>query len=348
MSAPRTWQMNVYLEGPLYAEILEAGDNPREMPKKMNLKRTIIDENFYLTVSDDIIFFLTPFVREGEWTTIKKGAPVRAVREIESTNQPNELLRSHEVYIEELIDYLSYLWSHPVGVYKVEIIDVTAPIAEGEIRDFLLAGDYKSPKLRSGIIPEDQFLLKDLKNYSDLDQKTRTALRWYSLALQPQSIAQQFMALWIALELIVNDKLKATLVPYKAPCEHLIENCPTCGKPTNRRIGGAQIKKFLVSSMLIDPNDVQNLWRTRQISHGNNKMRSEDIEKIDAAALILLRIVRRLLGNRIATGYQEQNVDFPWPRYSMLEGTRRIGAQDIDEPVRTSPPTVGPLLRIVM
>jgi len=55
-------------------------------------------------------------------------------------------------------------------------------------------------------------------------------LRWFVKALGTDLLHDQFIFLWMALEILCDDSDVRVEEPYVGPCQHQIPECPECGR----------------------------------------------------------------------------------------------------------------------
>ena len=74
--------------------------------------------------------------------------------------------------------------------------------------------------------------------------------------------------------------IESVVRPYRAPCGHEILNCPECGCETNKRMGGEELKKYLIDKLGVPKKEADKLYKTRQIFHGSNNLTAEKNREI--------------------------------------------------------------------
>jgi hypothetical protein len=99
------------------------------------------------------------------------------------------------------------------------------------------------------------------------DSKTAAVLRWFVKALGTDVLHDQFIFLWIALEILCDASDVRVEEPYIGRCKHEIAVCPECAKPTTRMVRGGTMKAFL-QSYGVTAEQAKKLWEMRQLMHG--------------------------------------------------------------------------------
>jgi hypothetical protein len=124
----------------------------------------------------------------------------------------------------------------------------------------------------------------------DLDVRTEAALGWHLKAMASPFLADQFMLNWIALEILWRGSGVSVEAEYVAKCGHAISNCPICSKPTAREVRGASIQKYLTDVCGVDEQEARQMWRLRQIFHGDVAFDSAEMKRLNPT-LQILRVV---------------------------------------------------------
>ena len=68
--------------------------------------------------------------------------------------------------------------------------------------------------------------------------KVETARWWYLKAIATYYAVDRFIALWIALEILCTVDDVSVRQPVRLNCQHTLDQCPQCGKPTLRAVKG--------------------------------------------------------------------------------------------------------------
>jgi hypothetical protein len=199
--------------------------------------------------------------------------------------------------IEPLLDSLSFQLQTAVHAYELQVLDMTPPVTVGMERD-LFVSKYFSGKFIPAFPPTNiETLLHprlDL-NLEKANARTRAALRWYIKGLAATYEVDKFVFFWTALEILRSQSGVSVLLPYSAPCQHEIPNCPICGKPTSKEVLGNSIKKFLVEKANTPQETANKLWQFRQIVHGKKDLTYEDMRDLPMMANSLRQALLTLL-----------------------------------------------------
>lgn len=110
------------------------------------------------------------------------------------------------------------------------------------------------------------------------DSKTAAVLRWFVKSLGTDLLHDQFIFLWIALEILCDSSDVRVEEPYVGPCQHQIVTCPECGRETTRIVRGATLRKYL-QGYGVTAEQATDLWRMRQLMHGAIPLRLEEARK---------------------------------------------------------------------
>jgi hypothetical protein len=204
---------------------------------------------------------------------------------------PREALVGVEDMLEQLLDSISFQVQVALRVFQLEVLDVTPPLELKMIRQVLhypFPLGYPSPKffqsLSLGSVDTDFYpgirLLAD-----SVSVKTRAALRWYVKGLAATYDIDRFMCFWVALEILWSESNVSVEEPYRClKCRSMIPKCDNCGRSTTKQVRGASIKQFL-AGLGLDAMTAKVLWDFRQLVHGVNKLRAQDL--LDLPRLIL-------------------------------------------------------------
>ena len=99
--------------------------------------------------------------------------------------------------------------------------------------------------------------------------KVETARWWYLKAIATYYAVDRFIALWIALEILCTVDDVSVRQPVWLNCQHTLDQCPQCGKPTLRAVKGEALKEYL-GKCGVDGTDIKKMWQLRQVVHGKN------------------------------------------------------------------------------
>jgi hypothetical protein len=170
--------------------------------------------------------------------------------------------------------------------------------------------------------------------------KIAAALRWFVKALSTDLLHDQFIFLWIALEILCDASEVEVLAPYVGPCQHEIGACPDCGTPTTRMVRGATMRAFL-ERFGVSEEQAKKLWRMRQLMHGAIPFDSSELKGLGSLVQPLRSVVADGLKERLGKKPEEP----PLVATSGLSihpalgagGTSRITDEDIQPLVPTAP-----------
>jgi hypothetical protein len=198
---------------------------------------------------------------------------------------PEMALSSIEGKLELLLDDISFQMQLPIRPLMLEVLDVSPPLKIGEEREMLhfpFPTGWPYPKFQETVFPSDSFTppLPELRIHQGFARtRPRAALRWYVKALATSFDVDQFAFLWIALEILAADASSNVVRPYVAPCDHAIPSCPECAESTAKKIQGPSLRKFL-EELEVSAADSRELWKARQIFHGNNPLTQETVAAV--------------------------------------------------------------------
>jgi len=132
-----------------------------------------------------------------------------------------------------LIDLMTFDMAAVPGVGQVDMIDIKPPVAVGDERtELALAAPPYDRYMRAVEMSAIQGrLMGELPDAVDnLDSRTSAMLRWFVKALGTDLLHDQFIFLWMALEILCDDSDVRVEEPYVGPCQHQIPECPECGR----------------------------------------------------------------------------------------------------------------------
>lgn len=212
---------------------------------------------------------------------------------ITNAETPEDALLQVEDLLELITDDLSFQLQQTVYIFGLEVLDVTPPLRIGESRQMLLypfPNGYNSPKfLQSTPIGNEAvaFTPELMADYSIEDERARAALRWYIKGMTAPFEVDKFVFYWIALEILCARSDIVVTKPYVTRCNHEIPNCPVCGTTTIKEVNGPTIQKFLSERNGIDTKLAQELWKTRQMFHGANRLSKKAVQELPRLTMAL-------------------------------------------------------------
>lgn len=233
-----------------------------------------------------------------------------------------------------LIDLLAFDMAAVPDIARVDMIDITPPVSIGVARNSV---SFSSPPfdryMRSNELRAIQgHLLGELpQSVDDLDSKTSSALRWFVKALGTNVLHDQFIFLWIALEILCGMTPDAAVdQTYVARCGHEISYCPACGKSTAKKVEGATKKAFLESYGV--PTDLATtLCRMRQMMHGAIHFDSKEVAGLSELVPPLRAVVATDLKKRLMLDWPVVALQAAYTMHPAISfgGSRALTADDI-------------------
>lgn len=204
-----------------------------------------------------------------------------------------------------VLDDLSFRMDVPLAISQLECVDVTRPVNAGDEREMLLfpyPNGYPSWRFsRSAalghVAAEQQVVLKE--SYRPFTGRDRRAMDWYLKAVNTPFESDQFMFLWIALEVLLDGDEDAQVKgPLITRCQHEIAECPTCGEPTSRMVRGLSLASYLRKHGASEA-DASILWEVRQVMHGRGHLDREGVADLPRQVQVLRASVTRALKVRL-------------------------------------------------
>lgn len=199
----------------------------------------------------------------------------------------SKALRAVIETVEDLLDDLSFQLQFALQIPRLELLDTTRPLIVGEERSFTLypfPQGYSLPKYSKSTPLNNEVtrLLPVIRGTpAATTEKQRAALRWFIKGIQAQFAVDKFIFFWVALEILGTDSNWRVDEHYKNhACGHEIPNCPICGTATRKMVFGKSIQRFLTECLTIDEGTATELWRTRQMLHGANRLTASNLEKL--------------------------------------------------------------------
>jgi hypothetical protein len=238
--------------------------------------------------------------------------------------------------LEAIVDLMTFEMGSPIYTGQTDLIDVTPPVAVGEERAHqIFAANPFDKNARQVEMQAIQGLafgrLPDISVAQD--SRVAACLRWFTKSLSTVLLHDQFIFLWIALEILSDDSDIKVSAIYKANCGHEILSCSTCGASPARPVFGPSRKAFL-ESFGVSQEDAGALWRMRQMMHGAISFDSEKLDKLPSLLQILRAAVSVGLKDRLGINPEEPPLVSPsgssiHPSIG-LGGTRPIAEDDIE------------------
>lgn len=215
-----------------------------------------------------------------------------------------EAVASSQAMVEAAIDALAFQMQAALHVVAVSLLDVTAPLVLGQERDSRSDANADALIAPKFSVPGPNFAWQEVPiDVPDLrfgrfpaEVPTRMALWWYVKALDAPYAVDKFVCLWTATEILWAASDVKVQQRYTAPCGHGIDACPTCGRSVERLVRGESLRTFLTLRAAVSADDTTEMWKLRQVVHGQDVFTSERLEALTrlggtlrAAVLVLLK-----------------------------------------------------------
>ncbi len=159
------------------------------------------------------------------------------------------------------------------------------------------------------------------------------ALRWFVKSLSTDLLHDEFMFLWIALEVLCDLAGPKVISPYFCPKGHAIPECPTCHTSTAKEVRGQTLRSFLQEPGGVDIGTGKELWTMRQMMHGATDFNSTKLERLPALVQTLRAAVATALKD--ALGIPEVLVSIVRPEGLMIQpsagvvGSKPLSSDDL-------------------
>jgi hypothetical protein len=241
---------------------------------------------------------------------------------------------------ELLIESLSFLLQTALVWQNLRYLDITPPVAAGDQREFTtqagaMADKFTQSVAMGGIAIDDVVRLPAA--LVEPEPKLRQALGWYVKALSTPFTADQFIFLWIAVDLFRGMSGISVVEPYTTRCGHKIASCPTCNASVNRELQGQSVQKYLVDRFKLDAAVAARIWKARQIMHGAVAFDSAVMDELGELVQITRSVVAAELkaqlgvpaGQNPQVGYGAPAIH---PGGTGVGGTSAVSADDLAWP----------------
>jgi hypothetical protein len=184
----------------------------------------------------------------------------------------NSALAAIGPVFERIVDLMSFEMAAPLRMGSVAVLDVTTPVAIGDDREFYSYSDAPFDTharaiemqavtgVRVGSLP----LSTDINN-----SEVAAALRWFVKGLGTSALHDQFIFLWIALEILCDASDVRVTEPLRCPNGHIIAQCLECDADTTteRVVRGRTLRSYL-EQVGVSESRARELWKMRQLMHG--------------------------------------------------------------------------------
>ena len=153
-------------------------------------------------------------------------------------------------------------------------------------------------------------------------------------------MADQFIFLWIALDLFRGMSGIGVTTHYRGRCGHTIATCPECAEPLEREVQGESVKRYLTSRFGIEEQTATQLWKARQIMHGAVPFDSQVMRKLGE----LVQVVRAVIAVELKAHRGLTSKDLPVvqmgvasinPVFTGLDGMAEVSEDDLAWPARS-------------
>jgi hypothetical protein len=223
------------------------------------------------------------------------------VADVPAGDEPFSAVEKLAPIFEELIDLLMFEMGSRLGIGQMDVTDITPPLTIGEDRATAL---FTAPPFHRHSQSVDMQVIQgrligQLPDSLDAgDSKTAAVLRWFVKSLGTNLLHDQFIFLWIGLEILCDASEVRIEEPYVGRCGHEIANCPDCDEPTTRMVRGATIRAFL-EELGVDEEQAKRLWQMRQLMHGAIPFDSDKLSDLGALVQPLRAVVAAGLKARL-------------------------------------------------
>lgn len=243
-----------------------------------------------------------PFTSPADMQAFLQTARVDLVADVPAGAEPHSAIEQFTPVFETLIDLMAFEMAAAPAVGQVDIIDITPPVAVGDERTEVsfTAPPYDRYMRSMEMSAIQGRLLGELPEAVDtLDSKTAAVLRWFVKAIGTNLLHDQFIFLWIALEILFDASDVRVEEPYRGPCQHEIPACPECGRATTKPVRGASLKAFL-QGYGVTAQQAKELWGMRQLMHGAIPFDSKKLENLGRLVQPLRAVVAAGLKSRLS------------------------------------------------
>lgn len=236
-------------------------------------------------------------MRSGRWRSgpgpgLLQPDTVELVVDIDAGTAASAVM-AFQPYCSRIVDLVAFQMAAPLGIDHVRVIAVTPPVFVGDQREMMTFGG--SPFDRHARAREMEALrgrpFGELPETLEISEPSGEAvLRWFVKSLETDALHDQFIFLWIALEILCDASKVRIEEPYKARCGHLILHCPECAEATTKVVRGATLVAFL-SRYGVESDAAKALWRLRQMMHGAFPFDSKKLEALPGLVQELRAVV---------------------------------------------------------
>lgn len=245
---------------------------------------------------DDVIVAIR---KPDQYAQMGKDAQVEVVElvaDLVAGDDPGSAVEKAGPLLEKVVELLSFEVGVAIGMGQADVVDATPPVRLGEARAWMVfASTPFDPNARAisgaAIRPS---IPGQLPLDVEMSRQEAAALRWFVKALGTDALHDQFIFLWIALEILVDSSDVRITEPYQCRNGHEIGRCPECDVTTEKQVRGQTMKAYLEQHSL-SPAQARDAWALRQIMHGAVPFDSKRLEKLAA----LVQSLRSVIGSEL-------------------------------------------------
>ena len=195
-----------------------------------------------------------------------------------------------------ILDMASFLLAAPVRLGQIQVVDITPPLTVGDMREMQIHSSAPFDRNARGVSMQALAGLSSLAlplTVPLIAARAAAALRWFVKSLSTDVLHDEFIFLWIALEVLCDLSGAKVTGPYICPNGHAIPECPECRASTTKEVRGPSLRAFLEESGGVDAATGKELWRMRQMMHGAIDFELAEARPVAGAGSDLARRRRR-------------------------------------------------------
>jgi len=240
--------------------------------------------------------------------------------------------------LDRVLESLSFQMQTALQIQSVRVLDITGSPTIGEDREFAQWSGFATPTFRPTSVPMQSLVGRIVPDPQiDLDPddaRANRALDWYLKALTAPFEADHFIFLWISCEILAADSEISVIDPFRAPCGHLIEQCPVCETSTARRVQGRSMIRWFTEGFGVEEGIAKRVWKARQMLHGAVAFESTVMEELPELTQWLRAVVVAELKRRLGIPMDEPpfaaGTGLSISPFMGVSGTAKITARDIE------------------
>lgn len=321
MDESRLWRIKTLLFVPKYCPTSADGDLPEQLAFHSRMPEQARDYG-------DITIAIEKPVDEQIAETLGQNPHVELVSlvaDVRAGDDASSAVKKLAPSFEVLVDFMTFDMGAQLELGPMEIRDITPPLSVGEDRAF---AHFSAPPIQQyaeavEIQAIQGRLLGQLPNALVVDDSRTTAvLRWFAKSLGTTRLHDQYIFLWIALEILCDGSEVKVDEPFVCPCGQKIESCPTCGKQTARLVRGKTLKAFL-GKFGVTAEQAKRMWEMRQVMHGAIPFDSDKLSDLGS----LVQSLRAVVAANLKTRLGKEPTDSPIVFSSGLTVHPAVGLQ---------------------